>query len=82
MPLSKLFQLDVGFNDETSTYQANVYSIVDKTVMAGTNPDLRKLLTEVSKNMRKKEKQIKLFSLPQETEAEPSRIILAGTNGS
>lgn len=82
MPLSKLFQLDVGFNDETSTYQANVYSIVDKTVMAGANPNLRKLLTEVSKNMRKKEKQIKLFPLPQETEAEPSRIILAGTNGS
>lgn len=53
-----------------------------KKIFVGGDKLLRGLMSKVGKQIRKKEIELKKFPLPQDSEvSEPSRIIIAGSNG-
>lgn len=78
MPLKKIFQVDVGFDDEEDVYQAQIYSVSDQKVLVGSDKLLRGLMSKVSKQIRKKGIDLKKFPLPEPKEE--SRIVTLNGN--
>lgn len=82
MALKKLFQVDIGKDEETGRYHSHTFSLADKTIHLGVADSLKVLLLTLSKNLKKKNTKIRNFPLPEEIPAlEPARITIAGTNG-
>jgi hypothetical protein len=67
---TKRFHVEIGFNDETATYLANVISTIDHKGMSFESPSLKVLLPQVGKAIRKREWHNRKFPPP-----EPSAII-------
>lgn len=76
--LKRLFDLGVGWDEESETYVAIVNSLTDNKTARVSDPNVRVVLSKVSRMIRKKAKDIKFFPLEK---PEPSRIIQPNGNG-
>jgi hypothetical protein len=68
--MKKLFDLGIGIDEETGIYFAIVNSLTDNKTAQVSDPNIRIVLSKLSKMIRKKVKDINCFPQP-----EPGRII-------
>lgn len=76
--LKRLFDLGIGYDEESGTYIAIVNSLTDNKTLHSRDQNIRVVLSKVSRVIRKKARDIKCFPLEK---SEPSRIIQPNGNG-
>lgn len=74
--MKQIFLMELGVDEETGVYQANVISTADNKGRTSESPNLKLLLVEVSKQIRKRQARNRKFPI-----AEPNRILTVDQAG-
>jgi len=61
--MKKLFDLGIGFDEETGNYCAIVNSLTDKKTVTVADPNIRVVMSKLSRRIRHKAKEIKFFPI-------------------
>jgi len=61
--VKRLFDLGIGYDEETETYCAIVNSLTDRKTVTVRDQNIRVVMSKVSRRIRQKTKEIKLFPI-------------------
>lgn len=73
--MKRLFDLGIGYDEESGTYIAIVNSLTDKKTLRIGDQNFRVVLSKLSKILRKKAKDIKCFPLEKPAELTEADVV-------